>query len=134
EVRKKLWSESKKINEYEKKINRIHFTNYEKVSKIDSSFLLIIGLKSVYDLFVEFGYAAKRLKLLDSISIQKITDFLKKLNNVLKQTKDLVKVFKESELCLKDCCFDYVVENLSQIGCLVNNFCTQIIVKKIVKD
>ncbi|CAG8828528.1 20861_t:CDS:2, partial [Racocetra persica] len=121
EVRKKLWSESEKINEYEKKINRIHFTNYEKV-KIDSSFLLIIGLKLVYDLFVEFGYTAKRLKLLNSISIQKITDFLKKFNNVLKQTKDSVEVFKESELCLKDCCFDYVVENLSQIGCLVNNF------------
>ncbi|CAG8750702.1 14507_t:CDS:2 [Cetraspora pellucida] len=138
-VREKLWSESEKINEYEKKMNRIHFTDYEKKireknEEIDSSFLLIIGLKLAYDLSVEFGYVAKRLKLLDSISIQKILGFLKKLNNVLKRTKDSVEVFKESELCLKDCCFDYVIETLSQMSCLVNNFCTQIIVKKIVKN
>ncbi|CAG8475332.1 3230_t:CDS:2, partial [Dentiscutata heterogama] len=131
--------ESEKINEYEKKLNRIHFTDYEKKireknEEIESNFLLIIGLKSVYDLIVEFGYAAKRLKLLGSISIQKILDFLKKLNYVLKQTKDSVEVFKRSELCLKDCCLYYVIENLLQIGCLVNNFCTQIVVKNIAKD
>ncbi|CAG8668397.1 8374_t:CDS:2, partial [Racocetra persica] len=61
--------------------------------------------------------AAKRLKLFNSISIQNILDFLKKLNYELEQTDlvDLVEVYKKSELCLKDCCLDYIIENLSKI-------------------
>ncbi|CAG8716427.1 27112_t:CDS:2, partial [Gigaspora margarita] len=88
----------------------------EEKEKAYLDLLFIIGLKSVYDLFVELEYAGKRLKLLDSNSNQKISDFLKKLNYTLKQTKDSVEVFKKSELYLKDYSISYAVENLSQLA------------------
>lgn len=109
-----------------KKINLFSFKNNEKDNKkkidqenkvIHSIFLLTIGLKLVYDLTVELGCVAKRLKLL-----MPAIDFWKKLTYELKLTEDAVKVFKESELYIEDWCLDYIVKNLSKIICLVNNF------------
>ncbi|CAG8573223.1 3130_t:CDS:2, partial [Racocetra fulgida] len=108
-IRKELCDKSKKIDEHKAKKKNIFRQKYYEEC------------------------AAKRLKLFNSISIQNILDFLKKLNYELEQTDlvDLVEVYKKSELCLKDCCLDYIIENLSKIGCLINNFCKQMVVDKI---
>ncbi|RIB02714.1 hypothetical protein C2G38_2255430 [Gigaspora rosea] len=137
-----LFNKSKKIDEYKtKKKYSFRQKIYEEKIKQDEdavylNFLFTIGLKLVYDLIDELKCIAKKLKLLNSTSIQKILDFLKKLNYELnyelKQTElvDLIEIYKKSELCLKDCCLDYIVENLSKIACLINNFCKQIVVDK----
>ncbi|CAG8826565.1 8497_t:CDS:2 [Gigaspora margarita] len=138
EIKEELFNKSKKIDEYKtKKKNSFRSKYYkEKIKQnedaVYSNFLFTIGLKSVYDLIAELECIAKALKLLDSTSIQKILDFLKKLNYELKQTElvGLIEIYKKSELCLKDCCLDYIAENLSKLACLINNFCKQIVVDK----
>ncbi|CAG8454641.1 9900_t:CDS:2 [Gigaspora rosea] len=118
-----LFNKSKKIDEYKtKKKYSFRQKIYEEKIKQDEdavylNFLFTIGLKLVYDLIDELKCIAKKLKLLNSTSIQKIL-------------VDLIEIYKKSELCLKDCCLDYIVENLSKIACLINNFCKQIVVDK----
>ncbi|CAG8749537.1 8490_t:CDS:2, partial [Gigaspora rosea] len=72
---------------------------------IHSIFLLTIGLKLVYDLIVELGCLAKRLKLLVP---GPAIGFWKKLTYELKLTEDALEVLKESELYIEDWCLDYV--------------------------
>ncbi|CAG8562948.1 9420_t:CDS:2 [Cetraspora pellucida] len=135
-VKTELHDQFQEVEKYKSKKNI--FKPYqkeidEKNEKIYSKFLLTIGLKLVYDLIAELGYVAKRLKLLDQYSIQNISDFWKKLIYELELTEGAVEVFKESEQYIKECCLDYIVKNLINIGCLVNNFCKQIIVERIVE-
>ncbi|KAF0558392.1 hypothetical protein F8M41_009283 [Gigaspora margarita] len=93
EIKEELFNKSETIHEYEtKKKNSFRSKYYKEQIKQDEdavylNFLFTIGLKSVYDLIVELECIAKKLKLLDSTSIQKILDFLKKLNYELKQTE-----------------------------------------------
>ncbi|RIB25122.1 hypothetical protein C2G38_2031331 [Gigaspora rosea] len=140
ELREKLRNKSKNLDEIESKRKKsFRPKRYEEKIKeedgaIYSEFIFIIGLKSVYDLIAELEYTTKKLKLLDSISIQKILGFLKKLNYELKQTEDLVEVLRKRELYLNDCYLYYLIENLSNIDCLVNNFCRQIVVEKSIKN
>ncbi|RIB01495.1 hypothetical protein C2G38_2256153 [Gigaspora rosea] len=91
------------------KLNKIFSLRKSQVEeKIRSNFLLIIGLKSVYDLTTELEYARSGFKLfLDPIFIKEILDFWKELIHELQSSEDLVKIFKESELYLKENCFDY---------------------------
>ncbi|CAG8772332.1 539_t:CDS:2, partial [Racocetra persica] len=118
-----------------KRSNKINFFNksYEE-KKIYSNFLIIIGLKSLYDLTAELEYARSRFKLLDPIFIKEISDFWKELTPELQLSEELVKNFQESELYTKEGCLYCIVENLSKIGCSVNNFFRNIVVKKIAKN
>ncbi|CAG8833045.1 19608_t:CDS:2, partial [Gigaspora margarita] len=63
------------------------------------------------------------------------SDIVKKLSDEfdeLQSSKKLVESLKRNELpvYVKECCLDDVIENLTKIGCLVNNFCRQIVVEK----
>ncbi|CAG8806987.1 16282_t:CDS:2, partial [Cetraspora pellucida] len=51
-------------------------------------------------------------KNIDEYELKKrvVLDFLNNLNYELEQVEDLMKVFKKSELCLKDYWFDYIVK------------------------
>ncbi|CAG8512288.1 1764_t:CDS:2 [Gigaspora rosea] len=74
ELREKLRNKSKNLDEIESKRKK-SFRPKQEDGAIYSEFIFIIGLKSVYDLIAELEYTTKKLKLLDSISIQKILGF-----------------------------------------------------------
>ncbi|CAG8784864.1 2775_t:CDS:2, partial [Cetraspora pellucida] len=125
EIKKKIDKRSNKI---------LSFNKSHDEEKIYSNFLIIIGLKSVYDLTAELEYARSRFKLLDPIFIKEISEFWKELTPELQLSEELVKIFQESELYTKEGCLYCIVENLSKIGCSVNNFFRNIVVKKIAKN
>ncbi|CAG8577184.1 2263_t:CDS:2 [Dentiscutata erythropus] len=81
--------------------------------------------------FINTQYATSRLQLLD---IQKRLEFWKKLSDELQLSKELLESFEKRELYVKEYYLNYLVENLTEIGCLINNFCKQIIDEKIVKN
>ncbi|CAG8545101.1 6007_t:CDS:2, partial [Dentiscutata heterogama] len=134
EILSKLADKKTNLNHMSKKIDNLKgffpsFKNIEKEKKkiqneSYSNFLQIIGLKLVYDLTTELEYATSRLKLLD---IQKILEFWKKLSDELRLSEELLKSFEKSELYVKEYYLDYLVDNLTEIGCSINNFCKQII-------
>ncbi|CAG8480574.1 5119_t:CDS:2 [Racocetra fulgida] len=110
--------------------NILYLIQKENIKKkIDKDFHYIIQLKSVYDLTTKLEYIRSRLYFFDPTLIQKISDFCEKLTYELKLNNDLIKIFRESEPYVKDYCLNRIVENLSEIGCLVNNFCRHIIAK-----
>ncbi|CAG8732602.1 4879_t:CDS:2, partial [Racocetra persica] len=84
----------------------------EVQDEIYLNFFQIIGLKLVYDLATKLEYTTK---------------FWEKFLDELRLNEKLLKNFEQSELYVKEYCLDYVVENLTEIGCSVNNFCKQII-------
>ncbi|CAG8596682.1 9069_t:CDS:2, partial [Scutellospora calospora] len=100
--------QEKLITEKEELMKKINQEN-------EANLLHIIGLKLVYDLATELEYTTSRFKLLDLTSIQKISDFLEKLTYELQLSEEFVKNFGESELYVKECCLNYVVEKLSKI-------------------
>ncbi|KAF0499955.1 hypothetical protein F8M41_020361 [Gigaspora margarita] len=106
---------------------------YLNKEKTRSNFLLIIGLKSVYDLTTELEYARSGFKLLDPLFIKEISDFWKELIHELRSSEELVKIFKENELYVKESCFDFIVENLVKIGFCLFKFFRNIVVKKVAK-
>ncbi|KAF0520800.1 hypothetical protein F8M41_016084 [Gigaspora margarita] len=84
ELREKLRHRSQNLGEFESKRKKSYRPKRyeEKIKEEDSAvysdFLFIIGLKSVYDLIAELEYTTKKLKLLDSISIQKMSGMMLK--------------------------------------------------------
>ncbi|CAG8463055.1 8066_t:CDS:2, partial [Dentiscutata erythropus] len=119
------------LREKSGKLNKSFFNKSRKYDEeIYSNFLLIIGLKSIYDLVTELEDARIRFKLLDPI-FKKIIDFWKELTHELESSKELVKIFKESESYVKEYTFRCIIEISSKIVCLGCHFFKNLRVKKI---
>ncbi|CAG8610316.1 29721_t:CDS:2 [Gigaspora margarita] len=123
DIRKHLIKKSKELG------NILYLNKEDIKKKIDKDLHRIIRLKSVYDLTTELECIRSRLKLFDPTFIQKISDFCEKLSYKLKLNKDLVEIFREGESFIKNYCWNRIAKNLSEIGCLVNNFYRHIITK-----
>ncbi|CAG8500967.1 8176_t:CDS:2 [Cetraspora pellucida] len=106
------------------------FNKWDVKKNIQERFRKLIRLKLVYDLATKLEYMSNRLKLLEPTFIQKISAFWENITYELEVNKELVKTFKENELSIKKCCVNCIIENLSKIHDLVDNFCKDIICKK----
>ncbi|KAF0429608.1 hypothetical protein F8M41_005661 [Gigaspora margarita] len=124
-----------KLRKASDKLNKIFSLSKSQVEEETySNFLLIIELKSIYDLITELECARSRFKLMDPIFIKEISDFWKELINGLKLCKELVKIFKECEceLYVKECCHHCIVENLTNLSKLVCSFINFLVVKSFI--
>ncbi|CAG8705501.1 11424_t:CDS:2, partial [Dentiscutata heterogama] len=129
-----------KVDEVKEKLRKKHGILNKIVSPFKSldekEIYLVIGLKLLYDLTIELECARSRFKLLNPEFVKDISDFWGKLTYELQLSKELVNIFKESEceLYIKESCHHCIVENLSKIGCLINDFVRNITAKKIAKN
>ncbi|CAG8802860.1 38646_t:CDS:2, partial [Gigaspora margarita] len=101
DIKTKLLEASDKLDE--KKI--ISFSKSHIKKEIYSNFLLIIGLKSIYDLTTELECARTRFKLLDPLFIKEISDFWKELIyrlQIIKELKFCGQKDYKTELLLKN--------------------------------
>ncbi|CAG8669269.1 2787_t:CDS:2, partial [Scutellospora calospora] len=96
------------------KVRRLLSSSKEIKKEAHSNFLLIIGLKLLYDLTTELEYTTSRLRLLDPAYIQKISEFWETLSKELSKLK-VVKIFEKCELYAQECYLDYMAENLTKI-------------------
>ncbi|CAG8743825.1 8663_t:CDS:2, partial [Gigaspora margarita] len=107
EIKTKLHKASGKLDKI------ISFSKSHVEEEIYSNFLLVIELKSIYDLAMELECARSRFKLLDPIFVKEISE----LTHRLQLIKGLVEKFKDSEceLHVKECCHHCIVEILKDL-------------------
>ncbi|KAF0525239.1 hypothetical protein F8M41_014677 [Gigaspora margarita] len=130
-IKTNLLHNSKEIDK--PKVRRLFSSSSTEMKKeAHSNFLLIIGLKLLYDLTIELEYTASRLKLLDLKFFQIISEFLETLSKELSKL-EIAKNFEKCELYVKEFYLDYIVEHLTKISCLVNDFCRQIVLDRFLK-
>ncbi|CAG8667678.1 11804_t:CDS:2, partial [Cetraspora pellucida] len=127
-IQENLLTEVNDVREHlTKKSNQLdkpwYFNKEDIKKKIDKDFLHVIQLKQTYDLTTELECIRSRLKFFDQTFIQRTSDFCEKLTYELKLNNDLVKIFKECEPYLTNFCLNCIIENLSEIDCLVKTFC-----------
>ncbi|CAG8802472.1 39328_t:CDS:2, partial [Gigaspora margarita] len=131
EIKTKLYKASDKLDKI------ISFSKSHVEEETYSNFLLVIELKSIYDLTMELECARIRFKLLDPIFVKEISDFWKEFAHILHIIKELVKIFKECEceLYVKECCHHCIVENLNNLSklkfCGQKDYKTELLLKRI---